>query len=330
MPSFRTGTVTEIVEERDGFQRVLVDDEPAYALTELVGPVTVGDFLIVNTTAVDLGLGTGGAHVVHWNLSCNGWTSDSPGHVMKLRYASTQLQTSALGSDLSSLDGMPVVVAGLHSQLAAVAVAFKTQTDARLAYVMTDGGALPLNLSDLVWELRARDLIDIRITAGHAFGGDVEAVNVYDALALAREHADAVVVAMGPGSVGTGTTLGFSGIEVGNALNAADALGGTPIAALRASYQDPRERHRGVSHHSVTALTLATHVPVTVAAPEGLDIDPEIEARHEIVRVPSCGIIERMRMAGLAVASMGRPAAEDPILFECAAAAGTVAAERLP
>jgi hypothetical protein len=330
MPSFRTGTVTDVLLERDGMQRVLVDGEPAYALTELVGPIDVGDFVIVNTTAVELGLGTGGEHVVHWNLSCDGWKSDSPGHVMKLRYASNQLQTRALGSDLSTLEGMPVIVADLHSQLAAIAVAFKAATDAKLAYVMTDGGALPLALSDLVWELRARDLIDLRITAGNAFGGDVEAVSVYDALAVAREQADAVVVAMGPGSVGTGTTLGFSGIDVGAALNAAGALNGQPIAALRASNADPRERHRGISHHSVTALTLATHVRAAVAVPEGLDVDPEIEDRHEIVRVPECGIVAKMHAAGLEVASMGRPAADDPILFECAAAAGTVAAQRLP
>jgi hypothetical protein len=330
MPSFRTGAVTEITSERPGLQRVLVGDESAYVLTDLVGDVEVGDFVIVNTTAVELGLGTGGWHVVHWNLSRNAWTSERPGHVMKMRYATSQTDVNATGSDLSSLDGMPVVVCDLHSQVPAVAVAFKAAADARLAYVMTDGGALPLALSDLVYELRSRNLIDVTITAGHAFGGDVEAVSIYDGLALAREHADAVVVAMGPGSVGTGTTLGFSGIDSGNALNAADALGGFPIAALRASDRDPRERHRGISHHSVTALTLATQARVTVAAPEGLDLDGEIEARHEIVRLPALGIAARMERAGLTVTSMGRPAIDDPVLFECAAAAGTIAAQRLP
>lgn len=329
MPSFRTGVVTEMLVERGGLQRVLVDGEAAYALTRLVGDVEVGDFVIVNTTAVELGLGTGGSHVVHWNLSRNAY-SELSGHVMKMRYSSAQTETSAVGSDLSSLDAMPVVVAGLHSQLAAIAVAFKAASSSPLAYVMTDGGALPLALSDLVHELRTLDLVDVTVTAGHAFGGDVEAVSVYDALALARDHADAVVVAMGPGSVGTGTTLGFSGIEVGGCLDAAAALGGTPIAALRASRTDPRERHRGVSHHSVTALTLATHTRVTVAALDGLELDPDIEARHDIVRVPECGIVEKMAAAGLGVTSMGRPAADDPLLFECAAAAGTVAAQRLP
>jgi hypothetical protein len=135
---------------------------------------------------------------------------------------------------------------------------------------------------------------------------------------------------MGPGSVGTGTTLGFSGIEVGACLDAAASLGGSPIAVLRASNKDPRERHRGLSHHSVTVLTLATHTRVTVATPDGFELDSEIEARHDIVRVPECGIVERMAGAGLTVASMGRPATEDPLPFECAAAAGTVAAQRLP
>ena len=31
-----------------------------------------GDRVVVNTTAVDLGLGTGGWHVVHWNLARDG------------------------------------------------------------------------------------------------------------------------------------------------------------------------------------------------------------------------------------------------------------------
>ena len=38
-------------------------------LTQLTGRVDVGDAVVVNTTAVELGLGTGGWHVVHWNLA---------------------------------------------------------------------------------------------------------------------------------------------------------------------------------------------------------------------------------------------------------------------
>ena len=134
---------------------------------------------------------------------------------------------------------------------------------------MTDGAALPLALSDLVAQLRDRALLDATITCGHAFGGDYEAVSVYSALAVARHivHADATIVAMGPGIVGTATRLGFSGIEVGPVLDAAFGLGGVPIACLRVSFADPRERHRGLSHHSATALTIATRGRALIPVP---------------------------------------------------------------
>src|SRR5215831_19063098 len=118
---------------------------------------------------------------------------------------------------------------------------------------MTDGAGLPLAMSDLVADLRERDLVDATVTCGHAFGGDYEAVSVYSALAVARHvaGADAAVVAMGPGIVGTGTRLGFSGIEAGPILDAATGLGGDPIACLRISFADERPRHQGVSHHTL-------------------------------------------------------------------------------
>jgi hypothetical protein len=207
---------------------------------------------------------------------------------------------------------------------------------------MTDGGALPIAISELVWQLRERGLIDATVTCGHAFGGDHEAVSVPGALAVARHaaRADAVVVAMGPGSAGTRTRLGFSAIEVGPVLDAVHAMNGVPIAALRVSFADPRPRHRGVSHHSVTALTVATASRVQVALPTvGGDEEEEIRAglakagidtRHEIVDVPPVGILDLLEARDLQVESMGRAAALDPVLFESAAAAGTVAAQAVP
>jgi hypothetical protein len=343
VPSFREGAVKAIIEARPGLQRVEVDFgeglERAYVLTQLTGPVEAGDRVVVNTTAVELGLGTGGWHVVHWNLSRHAWHERGPGHIMKSRYTSFQADVGSTEehwaelADIKSIDGMPVVAAGLHSQLPAIALAFKQRRpQARLAYVMTDGAALPIALSDLVYELRERELVDGTITCGHAFGGDYEAVSVYSALVVARciAHADAAVVVMGPGIVGTATRLGFSGIEVGPVLDAAVGLRGHAIAALRASYADPRERHRGVSHHSVTALTTGTRSRVTVAAPADLVIDDAIAARHDVVRVEHQGIVGALEHRGLHVVSMGRPAADDPVLFECAAAAGVVAADALP
>jgi len=130
VPSYRTGVVTEVLSERAGLQRVLVDGERAYVLTQLIGPVEAGDRVVVNTTAVDLGLGTGGWHVVHWNLARDGWAGQGggDGHVMKLRYTSLQADSGAAEErhpDLpDSLPGTPVVAIAVHSQLAAVAAAF--------------------------------------------------------------------------------------------------------------------------------------------------------------------------------------------------------------
>jgi hypothetical protein len=348
MPSFRSGTVTTILEERSGLQRVQVDlgsgPEPAYVLTQLTGDVARGDEVVVNTTAVELGLGTGGWHVVHWNLSRRAWQSKGPGHILKGRYTSLQSDvgsTEELDEQLAQIDtiaGMPVVALALHSQVPAVAVAIRDHApDARIAYVMTDGAGLPLALSDLVAELKDKGLIDTTVTYGHAFGGDFEAVSVYSALAVAQHvaHADVAIVAMGPGIVGTATRLGFSGMEVAPILDAAAALGGVPIAALRASFADPRTRHLGISHHSQTALGLACRSRVTVALPlVGGDAEAtlrrDLEAsniaeRHDIVEVPATNILDRFAHHKLTITSMGRPASDDPVLFEAAATAGVVA-----
>jgi hypothetical protein len=352
VPTFKTGKVERILEERTGLQRVEVNidgnAERAYVLLQLTGRVESGDAVVVNTTAVDLGLGTGGWHVVHWNLSRDNWSEPGPGHIMKARYTSLQADVGSTEehwaelTDITSIDGMPVIAAALHSQVPAVAVAFKhARPDLKLAYVMTDGAALPLALSDLVAQLRARGLLDATVTCGHAFGGDYEAVSVYSALAIAKHiiGADAAVVAMGPGIVGTATRLGFSGIEVGPVLDAATGLGGVPIACLRVSFADPRARHRGLSHHSATALTIATRGRALVPLPTvGGDEERVLRAalaaggltdRHEIVEVAPAGIVQLLDAHDLHIVSMGRAAADDPVLFEAAAAAGAVAAARV-
>ncbi|HMG27593.1 MAG TPA: DUF3866 family protein [Acidimicrobiia bacterium] len=351
MPSFRSGKVTTLLMERPGLQRVEVDlgegNERAYVLTQLTGTVAVGDRVVVNTTAVELGLGTGGWHVVHWNLERERWAERGPGHIIKGRYTSLQADVGSAEehleelAEVESVDGMPVVAAALHSQLPAAAVAFKDRApDARLAYVMTDGAGLPFALSDLAYALRERGLVDATITYGHAFGGDYEAVSIFSALAVARHvaGADAVVVAMGPGIVGTNTRLGFSGMEVGWILDAAAALDGQPIACLRVSFADPRARHIGLSHHTRTALRLACRDRVTVAVPRlGREEDARLQsdltdagiaARHDLVDVTSPDVLGLLAEHGLDVVSMGRPAADDPALFLAAGAAGALAAAR--
>jgi hypothetical protein len=349
VPAFRTGVVVALRDERAGLQKldVEIDGEPgrAYVLTQLTGPVAVGDAVVLNTTAVDLGLGTGGWHFVHWNLARGEWVQPGPGHIMKVRYTSLQAD---VGSTEEHLDpavgghtdaaGLPVVATPLHSQLPAVALGIRSvRPDARIAYVMTDGAALPLAMSDLVATLRDRGLVDTTITCGHAFGGDHEAVNVYSALMIARHvaGADVAVVAMGPGIVGTGTALGFTGIEVGTVLDATVGLGGVPVACLRASAADGRDRHQGISHHTATTLTVGTRSRVTVPVPaRGDSVEADlhaalaaagIAARHDVVTVAIPDVLAAFADHDLRISSMGRAAADDPILFQCAAAAGVAA-----
>jgi len=350
MPSFKTGEVARVMSQREGLQRVEIDfdgvRERAYVLPQLTGSVAVGDRVVVNTTAVELGLGTGGWHVVHWNLERTEYSEPGPGHIIKARYTSLQADVGSAEEhnqellDVDSIEGLPVVAASLHSQLPAVVTAIRAaRPEARIAYVMTDGAGLPLAMSDQVALLLKRDLIDTTITTGHAFGGEYEAVNVYSALAVAKHlaGADIAVVVMGPGIVGTGTRLGFTGMEIGAVLDAVVGLGGQAIATLRASYADERERHRGVSHHTLTALRIGTRSRVTIPIPagewaEGLRADlvsAGLDQRHDLVEVDAPDPLALFEANTLRVTSMGRPAEEDPVLYAAAAAAGTLAVQRL-
>jgi hypothetical protein len=330
MPRFATATVTEILVERAGLQRVDTDAGRAYVLTGLIGPVAVGDRVVLNTTAVDLGLGTGGWHVVHWNLARDGWSQPGPGHIMKLRYTSLQVDTGAAEEtrpDLpEALDGLPVVACSLHSQVAVVAAVVRhLRPTARIAYVMTDGAALPLALSDLAHRLRERGVVDITITAGHAFGGDLEAVSMPAALALARHvaAADIAIVGMGPGVVGTASSLGTTAVEVAAIADAAAALGGRVAVCCRVSSADSRERHRGISHHVHTALRLTCHRP-EVPLPTGLAAGVD---GAEPIDGPDAATV--LAALGLDVTTMGRGPAEDPDFFAAAASAGVWAVAAL-
>ncbi|HEX8781657.1 MAG TPA: DUF3866 family protein [Nocardioides sp.] len=336
MPSYRTVTVTEILVERPGLTRLRVTseaagEERAYALTDVTGPVAVGDDVVVNTTAVDLGLGTGGWHVVHWNLARPSWSAPGGGHIMKARYTSIQHEMevaeerAGAGDDL--LEGTPVVACSLHSQVGVVvAVLGHLRPDLRVAYVMTDGGALPLALSDLVVQLGAAGLLVGSVTTGHAFGGDVEAVTIPSGLSVARHDlgADVIVAGMGPGVVGTGSRLGFTGLDQATVLDSTAWLDGGPVMCLRASSGDARPRHHGVSHHSRTVLD-ATRSGVAVPVPVGFPPLPG-PARHEVVEVDPPDVAAVLDAAGLRITTMGRGPAEDPLFFRVAAAAAVHAA----
>jgi|CXWL01.1.fsa_nt_gi hypothetical protein len=333
MPSFHTLTVVEELGSRPGLQRLLLNDHSrAFALTQLVGDINVGDEVVVNTTAVDLGLGTGGWHVVQWNLARRELLRPGAGHIMKLRYTGSQLDTGAaeevdglISAGIPDLGGTPVLVGSLHSQVGvAAAVLHHLDPSVRVSYVMTDGAALPLVMSDLVAELRSRSMLTGTITAGHAFGGDLEAVNVASALQLAVEvqRAGIVICAMGPGVVGTGTALGTTAVEVAAILTVAHQLRARPVMMVRASSADPRQRHLGISHHSRTALAL-TPVAVDVACvPELIDQFGAI-GPHRVIGVDPPDVVALLERAGLEVTTMGRGPRDDEIFFRTVASAAT-------
>lgn len=337
---------------------------PALAYVDVVGTPQVGDRVLLNTTALDRGLGTGGYAVVTaipdrpaaWP---EGWAVDpeAPGHLVKARYS--PLQTMVLGVDdpegehhavlenADSIDGMPVVAADLHSSLPAIVAGIRLAAHREgrpapaVAYVMTDGGALPLAFSRSAATLREAGWLSATITCGQAYGGDLEAVTVHTALLAARHvlAADVAVVVQGPGNLGTGTRWGFSGVAAGEALNAAAVLGGRPVAALRVSQADPRERHRGLSHHSATAYgrVLAHPADLVVPRPEGgpgalADCLARVHreateltatAPHlQLVEVATDGVLDALPGTPVRLSTMGRGVDEDPAAFLAAAAAG--------
>ncbi|HYR63068.1 MAG TPA: DUF3866 family protein [Actinomycetota bacterium] len=354
MPRFATGVVAQVLAEREGVVRLIVRvgdaERPATAFTKAIGPVAEGDRVVVNTTAVDLDLGSGGEDFVVWNLEREVAGELSGGHILKLRYTPWQIDTlvaeapesphHAVLASAASIDGLPVVACGVHSQIAAVTAVLKCRDPAlRIAYVMTDGAALPLAHSDLVATLRGKGLIDLTITCGHAFGGDLETVNVFSGLAAARHVGGAAVavVAMGPGIVGTETVLGHTGMEQGQTLSATASLGGLPIAPLRISFAEPRERHRVVSHHSLSALrygALARSIVAVPRLPGGREAEvlerletAGIAGRHDVRVVDAGETLHALDHFGLEPITMGRTVADDPAFHLAAGAAGIVAVE---
>ncbi len=344
--------VLAVESEREGLQRLVVrlDSGPegaALLYTSMCASCAEGDRVLLNTTAVDLALGTGGLHFVVARAG-SGVAYDEPsgGHVMKARYTPLQRDVlaveeagsphAAIMAGASSLESMPVVCCGLHSQVLPVAAAIKAHdATLRVAYVMTDAASLPIAFSDLVPAMRAAGLIDLTITAGQAFGGDLESVTLHSALLAARHvaHADVAIVALGPGITGTATPFGHGGIAQGEAINAVAVLGGRPVAPLRLSFVDGRDRHRCVSHHTIAALgtvALASALVVVpeLPSPQAEEVDAALEAggiwiRHKRRDVELPGLPDTR---GIPMRSMGRTPETDSAFFVAAAAAGQAAA----
>ncbi|MBM7854704.1 hypothetical protein JOC37_001082 [Desulfohalotomaculum tongense] len=357
MIRIRQGEVVKILAQRPEITEILVNvdgrHQRAVNYDHLTGTVQVGDTVVLNTTAVHKKLGTGGSHFVMANLNQQSTDPPEAGHIMKLRYTPCQVKVLSVEEDdspysqvmkqITSLEGMPVVAATLHSMLPAAAAALHRLGRGRwrVAYIMTDGAALPIALSSMVKLLKEKKIIHHTITCGHAFGGDLEAVNIYSALLAAKAvaKADVAVVAMGPGIVGTGSKYGYTGLEQGQVVNAVHTLGGRAVAVPRISFADRRERHRGLSHHTGTALGDVALARCTVALPrlEGEKkalVEQQLKTsgiseKHDIIEVDATPAIEALREAGINVTTMGRTIEQDREFFLAAGAAGVVAARFL-
>lgn len=326
MLTLRRGRVTAVLERHEGLARIEVDGAPCIAYPRQTGPVALGDEVLVNVQARELELGSGGFDILYANLTRGlELPAEHGAHVMKLPY--TPGQTAVHHAEErrvlpEALPGTPVVCCSLHSQVAPVCAGLGK--DVRVAYLQLPGGALPVALSDTLRALRDGGFIEGTAAVGPCVDGDLHFVSLPSALVwAAAEGYDAVVCAIGPGIVGTGSFFGHGGVTAGEAANAVHALRGTAVLAVRASEGDPRERHRGVSHHTRAALELCLG-PVVVPWPSGWDA-PEWLAPREDVDVTGWD----EACAGLPLAHMGRGPGDDPLFFAAAFAAGRAGRQRL-
>ena len=353
------GIVETILNEKPGYQEISVRPEAngasaptvitAHNLMALTGRVSVGDSVLLHIASSE-----GDAYVA----AGRGETTEEPSGERITKLRSTPLELPVAAAELpdsphhaalrlfASLDDLPVVCMELHMQLPAVCAAAHWSLSfhawprpPRIAYIMTDSGGLALSLSPLIAPLKTEGLLTATITAGQAFGGDYESVNLYSALALAREvvEADIVVVSQGPGNVATGTPLGFTGIDQGVAVNATASLGGVAIVVPRLNFEETHTRHRGLSHHTVTVLLRVARANTLIPVPRLPDRQSRlmhaalettgIAAAHEVITLEAELGLSALTSRPNLVALQAQALEADQPLFLSAAAAGMLAAQ---
>jgi len=347
---FKCGKVKDIKRRYNNCTEFIVEingqNYKAINYDQLTGKIEVGDNVLLNTTAVNLDLGTGGYHFVVSVGDGDFSSKQNNGHIMKLRYTPFQFSVlsaeeqnspySTIFNDFKSLNGMPVIVGELHSMLLPTIFNLKRESpNIKISYIMTDGGALPAHFSRNIAYLKQNQLINSCITYGQAFGGDLETVNIYTALIAAHTiiKSDIAVVTMGPGITGTGTKYGFSGIEQGPILDAINTLGGRSIFIPRISFADSRPRHQGISHHSITILREIIHTATQVILPK-LDEqklsyiqnqihEHDIDKKHEIIYIEDIQkVLENIQHYQYKLTTMGRSIEKELDFFITAGSAG--------
>lgn len=337
MLCLRRGIVSEASEPADaarGTQELLVrvDEQQrrAFADIGMVGACEVGDEVVVNVEAVDLGLGSGGRDVVVVNLTRGlDAKADDSRRVMKLNYTPLQFCVDPVEPErLEQPVGRPVGVFPLHGHLAPVVwAASQERPGIRIGYVQTGGGALPGAYSRDVATLRERGLLADHITAAPAYGGEAEAMTTIGALhaGLTERGWDCAVVGPGPGIIGSGTALGHGGMLAMDSVHAALALRCPTVLVARASSGDPRERHQGISHHTRSTLSLLL-APVTVGLSSSVQLPTELEGHRWVHAEPD---LDGYAASGLSRTTMGRDLLDDAVFFEQALSGGIALARSI-
>jgi hypothetical protein len=334
----RRGVVVDadpLTVEVDGERRA------AWADDALLGEMREGDEVVVNVAALDLGLGSGGFDIVHVNLTRGLGAGGGEGeHVMKLNYTSLQHPVvpielaafaggrgNAKGASERNARSIPVLVLPLHGHLAPAAwAAAQAAPGLKVGYVQTAGGALPGSMSRDVAELRGRGLLCAHVTAAPSYGGEHESLSVAGALDAAAQKLgwDAAIAGPGPGIIGSESRLGHGGMSALDNAHAALALGLPTLLSPRISAADRRDRHRGVSHHTLTVMQMllgAVEVPVPAGHPVVTAQLAEAAAwRHKLREAPAD--LGGYAASGLPARTMGRTLEDDPLFFAAPLAAG--------
>ena len=345
MPEIETkkAVVREVLGHYNDVTEVLLDIEhdvkKAINYENITGNIKVGDQVIVNTTACTLNLGTGGYHFVISNVSYPSKHIDKDGHGMKMKYTPMQIKcllTEECNNRYQKYFNEPVdlskgliYIGELHSMLPPLCAGLKYYSKGRvkIAYIMTDHGALPLSFSKSVLTLKNKNLLNTTITTGNAFGGDYECVNIYTSIITAFEIAkcDVVIITMGPGILGTQTKYGFSGLELGLYVDMIAKLEGRCLYIPRIMFNDKRNRHLGISHHSITILSEIINNPVPIILPimETKQMKyvyrqlmrNSLTKKHQVKFIDGKGITNAIKYYELFTTTMGRGIYEEPVFF---------------
>ncbi|WAM30622.1 DUF3866 family protein [Caldicellulosiruptor naganoensis] len=266
MFELKKGIVKRECEVTKGYQVVEVEYEDkdvslAVNFLDINKKVTVGQEVLVNITARKLKLGSGGYDYI---LPTNSFCNHSKGHIMKLRY--TPLQFSVLTEEeknpelfnrIPNFNDLIIVVCELHSMLMPICLYLKEcDRNIRISVIINDWGMLNAKLSHNLSFLKENHFVDYVISCQEAFNGDFECINEINSLIFSKSlDAQVTIISPLPGIVGTGTKFGFSAYKAVNVIEDISRFGGKVVFPIRVSKSEERERHKFVSHHSLTILS---------------------------------------------------------------------------